>query len=317
MFNDVLTSSKGPGIIGMGFAIVVLGGFSGLGLMVLNSDGYVEAPIEDQIKDQLVTLDGIAADISDERTAVQMYRERQDTLAKKPIYEKRLARQEKAGADLKAEGEGLNTSINALGEEWESYKESYRKNERARIKGKRMDLSKTLGADYKDVKITGANPIELRAMLSAGPRGIPYEKLPLDLQDLLQFDAEEANAYKVAIGKIEKLKGQNIAKFNKQQAQLNAAQKAAQKVKDIARKRREIQNAKLKAEAKRKEAAREDANAQREQDAVNRGRAAGRMVNLVKVRAAQSRAQRARKAATYYDREATTKQAEIEKLQRE
>ncbi|MDB4357019.1 hypothetical protein N9Z06_03070, partial [Akkermansiaceae bacterium] len=255
MFNDVLTSSKGPVIIGMGLVIVFLGVFNGLGPMVLNSVGYVEAPIEDQIKDQLVTLDGIAADISDERTAVQMYRERQDTLAKKPIYEKRLARQEKAGAELKAEGEELISSLEAVGEEWESYKASYRKRERKRIEGKKMDLSSTLGDKYKDVYITGANPIELRVRLSSGPRGIPYEKLPLDLQDLLQFDAEEANAYKVAIGKIEKLKGQNIAKFNKQQAQLNAAQKAAQKVKDIARKRREIQNAKLRAEAKRKEAA--------------------------------------------------------------
>ena len=317
MFNDVLTSSKGPGVIGMLLAILVLGGFSGLGLMVLNSDGAVEIPIEDQIKEQLTRLDEIAVDISDERNSLQMYRERQDKLATKPIYEKRLARQIKAGADQQKEVEAVAVEIDSLGEEWEDYKASYRKNERARIKGKVLDLSETLGKGFEKVKVTGANPIELRLMLSTGPRGIPYEKLPLDLQDLLQFDAEEAAAYKGVIAQVEKAKGENIAKHNKAQAEMNAIRKAEEKVKTMARLRREIQNEKRKAEEKRAEAMRQDNIAVQEQAAVNRAKAAGRMtMRQSKVTEARSRASNARNAAKRHDQNAFSKQAELDNMGR-
>ncbi len=316
MFNDVLTSSKGPGVIGLLLAIVVLGGFSGLGLMVLNSDGYEEPPIEDLIKSQESRLADVKEDIEEGRVKMQTYRELQNLDATRSIHEKRLERQQASTVELKAEAETVVAALDAKGEEWEAYKAAYRENERRRIKGQKLDLSSTLGKRYESVLVSGANPIELRVMLSSGPRGIPYAELPADLQDLLQFTEEEANAYLGVIAKVEKAKGKNIAAFNQQQAEIRATQDAAKIVARISQLKRKIDAARLNARTRKEDATRHRATARTEQAAVRAAIAAGRMSSgQSKVTKANARAAQAEKESRGFERSILTMQAQIQALQ--
>jgi len=317
MINDVLTSGKGPGVIGMLLAVVVLAGFSGLGLMVLNSDSYEEVPLSERVTTQLVQLDDLEADIGERREELEKYRTFQNELSKKPLFESRLARVDERVAALKAESEALIGDIETVGTDWETYKANYRKNERARIRGVNYDLSATHGEKFKKVKITGANPIEIRAMLSSGPRGIPYQELPEDLQDLLQFDEEEANAYLVAIGKMEAKKTENLKKFDKLREEADAIQDAEQKASKIARLRRSVVTATNRARAKRSEAAKYSVRAQRELAKVNSAKAAGRMtIGMTKVSQYKRRAASARRAAASFESKAAKMSSEILSLRR-
>ena len=317
MFNDVLTSSKGPGVIGSLLALLVLGGFSGLSLLVLNSVGYEEAPIEVRIKDQLTRLDDLSAEILDERSKFELYRERQNRAAKQSIMDRKLTNQVGKNQKLKIEAEAAVVELDAVGEEWSDYKGRYRVMERAFFKGKMIDLSETHGEGYKAVKVSSVSPIEMRLMLSSGPKGIAYETLPKDLQDQLQFDADEANAYRIALGLAAKQWQKKEKEKNEKDKEEGAERKAREFVKQIDKLKRDAETARAWVVKKKDEVLRHRDTAKREQKAVRSAKNAGRVtMGQVKVTQANALADAAERASKRYSESAAKMDAEVARLRR-
>lgn len=223
MINDVLTSGRGPGIIGTILAAIVLGGFSGLALMVFNeSGGGTEATVEEQLATQQTRLANLDLQI-EEQTAqlkvIGIYQERKNELKK---CQNSLAQKTKELTTFQTAQKLTQETLHDFYDQWENYKASYRKNERALWKGRVIDLSSIRGSDYQSAKISSITPLAIRVMLSAGPRSVPYEELPSEIQDQLQFDKGEAAAFTAHLMGQEVLKAENAKAWNKQQAELQA-----------------------------------------------------------------------------------------------
>lgn len=95
-------------------------------------------------------------------------------------------------ASLRDGVSAMNEAISAKTGEFESYKDEYRRLVRGKSKDRAMDQLETLtGTKYKGVTILEVNSIGAHIRFEGGLRRIPYEELPLEMQDEFQFDADQ------------------------------------------------------------------------------------------------------------------------------
>lgn len=315
MFNDVLTSSRGPGVIGTLLAVIVLGGFSGLGLMVLNSDEGIEISDEEKIeanKEELISLDEKA---ETQNARLNMYR----VLREKTTEMSRLSSaSDRSAQELtreRASIERLQIEVQNVYEQWANYKDQYRKNERALWIGKTIDLSETKGESYRESVITGITPLRVRLRLESGLRGVPYIELPMDMQDQLQFGAEEAAEYEMALAGIEAQKDKDLKKWSEVQREAQAGADAAAKVREKARIQRLIEERRAQLDARSAESRRHSKDAamwlRKTADAKRTGKMS---MNKSKVTAAEARKRAADRAADALREKIKQLKAEAAKL---
>ena len=195
-FSDLLTSSRGPGVIGTLLALLVLVGFGTLYLFVFD-EGLQggKQTIESVIRAQ-------TGDI--ESTKIQIEN------AKKRLEEADVAKAKAREADAQAtlnaalvkQIEELTASKEAAAAEipkaeaaWEAYKDEYRKSEWASAIGEKMaDIKTPSGQVFTDVEVKGVDHTGVRISHSAGSKTIAPEDLPPDLYDRLQFDLAKKEA---------------------------------------------------------------------------------------------------------------------------
>lgn len=193
MGTDLFTSSRGPGVIGTFMAVFVLLGFGVLYILVFDKSLQGgEKTIESVIAADAKDLAGRKSQIlsaSKRIEAIKGYREIQGELEEEQVREKLLVeRREDLTKAVKVEEQSILTANGS----WEFYKQEYRNSERAAAAGEKMDELKTLsGETYTKVKVTDVDAVRMQIRHSAGIKGIPFEELPLDLQDRFQFDKEE------------------------------------------------------------------------------------------------------------------------------
>lgn len=189
-FSDMMSSGRGPGVIGMLMALVVLLGF-GLLFMFAFDEGLqgADQSIESVIRDQ-------EKDISDYKDRIE---KGQKSLAQAPV---RIAAS-KDLARFKAESSSLKQKISALAEsvetgksglatakeEFEGYKNQYRAFVRGKAKGTSLDvLQLSDGTTYDRVYIRTVDAVGILIRHEAGQKRIDYEGLPAEMKDYYQFD---------------------------------------------------------------------------------------------------------------------------------
>lgn len=188
-FSDLMSSAKGPGVVGTLLALLVVGGFGLLFLLAFSDDGMGGMSIDAYLKKQ-------TEDLNASQARLQMYQSRVAGLPKLVANAKKL---DEATANNKSDQakivqlqEQVAVSQEALTAEekvFEDYKNDYRRYIRRKVRGTRMDkLETTDGKVYQDVEIKSVSPIGVQIRHAGGLVGVDYEVLPTDMQDLLQFD---------------------------------------------------------------------------------------------------------------------------------
>ncbi len=240
MFDDLLTSSRGPGVIGTFLAVIVLAGFCGLGMMVLNSDPVGPTPEAQvaKLKDRIIEYN---EKITDKEAELATYENFQALVPQRNIQQKQSEMREQRLSALQAKLIEEESQLEDLGNSFEEYKNDYRKNERLIARGEVIDLSEVKGTRFKNAEILSVNALGMRVGIASGPKNISYGELPESLQDRFQFNAVEAGAYQEALEKASEMQAIADAEQDKEKQKQKSARIAANRTKLIARKRREIQ----------------------------------------------------------------------------
>ncbi len=197
-FGDLMSSAKGPGLIGLLLALVVLGGFIVLGTLTL----------DDQFQGGEKSLISIVRqqdqDIAHLRSELEIAQTGFTEAAGRKKIAAALIQRKAEIASLQAELGGRELLLaqtcaerDALVRTLGDYKARYRAIVRGAAKGKSFDQLECLdGNIYKQVSIREIDALGMTITHLDGTKRIPSKYLPLEMQDFYQFDAAETEKEK-------------------------------------------------------------------------------------------------------------------------
>lgn len=194
MLDDLFSSARGPGIIGLLLAVVVLAFLSVIAVSAYtSSDG--SAQLAKTISDQKLQIGDLTNEIDGLKKGQETMAAYQEGHVELKTLTKQLSELKDSHAALVAQSEARESKIGDLETDFADYRVRYRENEREGAVGEVVDLSSTHGDDYKEAKITRVNAAEIGVMVESGPKRIGFEELPPEMQDRFQFSKEEAEDY--------------------------------------------------------------------------------------------------------------------------
>jgi DNA repair exonuclease SbcCD ATPase subunit len=206
-FTDLVSSGRGPGVIGTLIAVFVLVAFGSLYTLVFDPNN-----LENHKKIEAVVRD-LALEIDGKKTQIESYKKETKLVAERKAQESELReltakveatakRIEEATAEQAGAGEAVKVAKN----EWEDYKENYRSSTWAKAKGRDLGTLKLSdGTVFENTTIRKIDHAGMDIMCSSGPKNIKFELLPTDLQDEFQFDTVKRDDF---------VAGQNAAEAN-------------------------------------------------------------------------------------------------------
>ena len=196
MLNDFHETTRSVGVAGMFLGLLVVAGLCGLGMAVLSgTSGPKEATLENRVNDQTIHLKGLTLGLEERKDEMEVFKGYQVVAREVEAAGSAITAEEGRITEVQNEITSANEAILVEKKKFQDYRNEYRKIARNAADGEMIDLSETLGEDYKSVKITDVTPLHLRVMRSAGTEGIPFQKLPLAVQDRFQFGADEAQNF--------------------------------------------------------------------------------------------------------------------------
>jgi hypothetical protein len=194
-FSDMMQSGHGPGVVGILLAVLVLGGFGVLFLFAVDGGEADPALATEAIIQQHDTeIHELKLVIKEGNTRLEVLPKLKETARKLGETTSEADAAARAIDDLNATITAVGKQTAALQEEFAAYKQLYREQARAAVKGERMASLTTLdGKTYKDVIIREVHAAGMRIGFDggAGSTTIPADKLPPELQDRFQFDPAE------------------------------------------------------------------------------------------------------------------------------
>lgn len=192
-FSDMMSSGRGPGVIGMVMALVVVLGFGLLFMFAFDEgmqgdDRSIEAVIRDQDKE-----------IKDYEARMDSGRKSLDLAPGRITAAKDVSRLKSESASLQEKITNLTQSVEAAKtafaktrESFEGYKDEYRALVRGKAKGTTLDQLKTAsGVVYEKVNVRSITPVGMEVIHEGGHTRIPFEELPAEMRDYYQFDASQ------------------------------------------------------------------------------------------------------------------------------
>lgn len=278
-FSDMMSSARGPGVIGMLMALVVLIGFGTL-FMFAFDEGFQggEMTIEAEIAAQTKEINGMQAAVIEKTAILQQSPARIEAAKELRLVKVEGKTLEQNAARLKADIESETVAITELEKTWAAYKDEYRAFVRGKATGENLDLLEVRdGTVYKEVNIREVTAIGIQIRHANGFKRLPFEELTDAMQDYYQYDVvqrDEALAAEQAARLVhESAAGvamdQEAQKLAKQRAEEETDRK--EKVqRDIVRKQAQITDAQADIRELEQEIVRADA-------AAAAARAAGRM----------------------------------------
>lgn len=200
IFDDLISSSRGPGVIGTLIALIVLIGFGVLFLFAFDegmSGG--NKPIESIIREQAVELESVKSSIALKTKALEIAPERKK-IASEAEETSRQTRLNKGKLDGVARIiEKVKGEIEATGKAFEDYRQSYREQVRGEAIGLKYPELKTLsGKSYRNVTVTRVDAIGMAFSHSEGTTRADFDDLPADVQEFFQYDVKEKEKAKAA-----------------------------------------------------------------------------------------------------------------------
>ena len=195
-FSDLLTSSRGPGVIGTLLALLVLVGFGTLYIFVFDEGLQGGKPtIQSVLRTQTQEIQSLKDDIIRANAAIAEGEITKEQGKEKSKLETTNTLNAERIKSTTADREELMAAIEAAKAKWEEYKDAYRASEWAAAEGESLGDLKTLsGRSYTKVIITKVSHIGVEITDETGKRRIDGADLPLELQDRFQFDEEDKTA---------------------------------------------------------------------------------------------------------------------------
>ena len=194
MLSDLLTSSRGPGVIGTILALVVLLGFGGLFVLVMDDTSALNGEnIHTQIKSKEGAIQNNQAAAERWKRLAVEYDQRREARGKLHVAQRtvrlKLTRIENGKIEINEQKEG----ISKLEQQFEDYKKQYRIAERERAVGEEMDsLTTKDGEAFERVSVRKVSSLGMEIRHKNGFKRIHYKNLPDEMQDRFQFAEDDA-----------------------------------------------------------------------------------------------------------------------------
>jgi hypothetical protein len=195
-FSDLLTSSRGPGLIGTLLALLVLVGFGTLYIFVFDEglQGGKQS-LESVLREQVVSIESNKEEIlrcKKRLSEGEEFKEQEQEMNRLKV---RIDLAKARTTEATQAREGMIAAIDAAKVKWEEYKDAYRASEWASAEGEELgDLKTISGRSFTKVKITKVSHIGVEITDETGKRRIDSSDLPKELQDRFQFDQDRKTA---------------------------------------------------------------------------------------------------------------------------
>jgi hypothetical protein len=203
-FSDLLSSSRGPGIIGTLIALLVLGGFGAL-FFVFDKDMEKAGgkKIEAVVRDLGLELDGKK---TQKASFEKLIAESEPLKGQESKIRELTASSQTTAAEieeLKAQVTAGQAAIEAAEKELEDYKDAYRAHVWKEAEGQELREIKGVasGKVYPKGTIRSVDHTGIRTIDSTGIKTIPLEDIPDDLQDQYQLTKAGADEIEEATTK--------------------------------------------------------------------------------------------------------------------
>jgi chromosome segregation ATPase len=209
-FTDLMSSGRGPGVIGMLLALVVLVGFGVLFVFAFD-EGFQgkEQSIESVIANQSKEIADLEQGIARGRARLAEAPKRDAAAGELNTLNRENRFRDGKLDSLRAGVTAAKEAIAAKQREIGAYKDEYRAFVRGRAKGTTMDRLETRGGDvYQKVSVREVTAVGMQIMHEGGQKRIPFEDLPAELQDYYQFDPAQKAA---AVAREEAERGEHEA----------------------------------------------------------------------------------------------------------
>ncbi|MBC7980073.1 MAG: hypothetical protein H7Y36_05875 [Armatimonadetes bacterium] len=189
-FSDLLSSAKGPGVIGMLLALVVLMGFGTLYMFALDGgSGGAERSMESIIRANAKVIEGDKSSIASGNERLSKIPEMKkistflaDLTSRNTSLTLRITERKE---DLVKRQEAFSQ----LEDEFETYKNQYRAFVRKKAEGTEIkELSVASGVIFSNVYIRKVTAVGIDIRHQDGHKRIPFKDLPGEMQDYYQFD---------------------------------------------------------------------------------------------------------------------------------
>lgn len=195
-FSEMMESGRGPGVIGMLLALVVMAIF--VILFIFAFDEKFQGggkTIESVIASQAREIDDVKTAISESEKQLVDIPSRTAQAGKLAALKRENQMRESGINDLESGIKAANEDLAALALEFETYKDKYRTVARGKAKGETIErLEARDGTVYQNVTIREVTPIGLQIMHDGGLKRVPFEELPASMIDRFQFDAKQKDA---------------------------------------------------------------------------------------------------------------------------
>jgi predicted nucleic acid-binding Zn-ribbon protein len=195
-FSDLLTSSRGPGVIGTLLALLVLVGFGTLYMFVFDEGlqggkKTIAAVIRDQdmeIDSNKIQIENAKERLAAAEVAKAKAKEANELTSRNAVLTKQVE-------ELTAAKTAATEAVAQAATDWEKYKDDYRASEWASAVGDKMpDIKTSSGEVFTGVEIKSVDHTGVRISHSGGAKTIKPEDLPSDLFDRFQFDLAKKKA---------------------------------------------------------------------------------------------------------------------------
>lgn len=192
-FSEMMESSRGPGVIGMLMALLVLVGFGFLFMFAFDErlqggDQSIESFLAGQAR-EIADIENSIVHGETQFTEASGRRARAEELTALKRGNQNRATQI---AGLKTEITILHELISSKMQESETYKDKYRALVRGKAKGETMSQLETRKGDvYENVTIRDVTPIGIQIMHDGGQKRIAFEEVSSALQERFQFDPKQ------------------------------------------------------------------------------------------------------------------------------
>ncbi|WAC18460.1 hypothetical protein OVA24_14590 [Luteolibacter sp. SL250] len=192
-FGDLMSSGRGPGVVGLLMALLVIGGFGGIYVFVFDKEMQGGgSSIEYVVREQADEIESLQVQIAHDNTTLENSKKGAQAGKKADVLSaEAAATKEKIGV-LEAQMSKIIADTVTLEKEFLDYRTGFRTQVREDAVGEKFPTLKTVsGSEYVDVEIREVTEVGISIRHRDGSKRITYEELTEEWQQRFQFDPKE------------------------------------------------------------------------------------------------------------------------------
>lgn len=231
-FSDLLSSGRGPGIIGMVVATLVLGGFGLLFMLSFDEAGGGRS-LAWEIQKNNENIDKYNRKKANSDKQLELLEKRTQISSQLVNKKADLQKVEAQMTTAISNAEAAEESFVQLNERFFDYKNQYRAFVRGKAEGTVLETLETKSGEILyNVHIKNVTPVGMELRHRDGLKRLPFEELPDEMQDYYQFDNGQKEAELMRELEMRKKHNKAVELAKKNLAAQRERQKAADAIKN-------------------------------------------------------------------------------------